>query len=104
MSSATLAAVRASISTPVWPVVRTRAVTPNPTVGTARVSLTVDAPQHVRADLLDALGRRVAVVLDGAVDSMRDLLIETRGLAPGVYVLRVAGDTFAGSRQITVAR
>ena len=80
------------------------AATPNPTTGDARVALAVDRPQHVRADLVDALGRRVAVVFDGAVEAPRDLVVSTHGLAPGVYVLRVAGDTFAASRRITVAR
>lgn len=77
---------------------------PNPASGTTRVALSVDAPQHVRAELFDALGRRVAVVLDATVDASRDLTVDVQGLAPGVYLLRVSGDTFAASRQITVAR
>ncbi len=85
-------------------IARLGAATPNPTTDVARVALSVDAPQHVRAELFDALGRRVALVLDGAVESSRDLLIDTHGLAPGIYVLRVTGDTFAASRQITVTR
>ena len=85
-------------------VARLGAATPNPSSGDARVSLAVDRPQHVRAEVFDALGRRVAVVLDAAVDAPRDVVVDTRGLAPGAYVLRVTGDTFAASRRLTVAR
>ncbi|HEX8299547.1 MAG TPA: T9SS type A sorting domain-containing protein [Rubricoccaceae bacterium] len=83
---------------------RLGAATPNPASDAARVALTVDQPQHIRAELYDALGRRVAVVLDATVDASRDLIVDTRGLAPGIYVLRVSGDTFAASQRVTVAR
>jgi hypothetical protein len=80
------------------------AVTPNPVTVAARVALTVDRPQHVRAELFDALGRSVGVVLDAVVHAPRDLVVDTHMLAPGVYVLRVSADTFAASRRVTVAR
>ena len=77
---------------------------PNPATTAARVALTVDRTQTVRADLFDALGRRVAVVFAGTVEAERDLSVDTRGLAPGLYVLRVVGETFAESRELTVTR
>ncbi|HEX8385454.1 MAG TPA: T9SS type A sorting domain-containing protein, partial [Rubricoccaceae bacterium] len=85
-------------------VARLGAARPNPATSGARFALTVDRAQRVRADLFDALGRQVAQVFDGAVEDERDLVLDTRGLAPGVYVLRVLGDTFAESREVTVVR
>ena len=77
---------------------------PNPASSAARVALTVDGAQPVRADLFDALGRRVAVVLDATVEAQQDLVVQTAGLAPGLYVLRVVGESFVETRTITVSR
>ena len=59
------------------------APSPNPASGQARVTLSVDQPQRVRADLFDALGRRVAVVLDASVDARRDPVGGRRGSGAG---------------------
>ena len=82
------------------------AVRPNPTVGVARASLVLDATERVRATVSDALGRTVREILDGelAGGASHELTIETAGLAPGVYVLRVEGETFAASQRLTVVR
>ena len=77
---------------------------PNPATRAARLALRVERPQTVRADLFDALGRQVATVFDGLVEGERDVVVDTRGLAPGLYVLRVAGETFLESRTVTVSR
>ncbi len=80
---------------------------PNPTAGgLARLALRVDAAQTVRAVVLDALGRQVAVVFDAPVGAGAevDLAVNTSRLAPGTYVVRIVGDTFAESRRLTVAR
>lgn len=77
---------------------------PNPAARAARLALSVDRAQTVRADLFDALGRQVAVVLDATVDAPQDLVVPTAGLAPGLYVLRVVGETFVETRTLTVAR
>jgi hypothetical protein len=85
-------------------VARLSAPRPNPASAGTRLALMVERTQPVRADLFDALGRHVAVVFDGAVEAERDLIVDTRSLAPGLYVLRVVGDTFVTSREVTVAR
>ncbi len=77
---------------------------PNPASGRAVLTLTLDAPQHVRATVLDALGRTVAVVLDAEASGETRLDVDTARLAPGVYVVRVAGEAFAETRQLTVVR
>jgi hypothetical protein len=77
---------------------------PNPTTARAALSLSVDAPQHVRATVYDALGRAVAVVLDAEVAASAEVSVDASGLAPGVYVVRVEGESFAFARRFTVTR
>ena len=77
---------------------------PNPTTGTAALTLTLDHPQHVRAVVLDALGREVAVLHDGEAAGVVALSVDGRRFAPGVYVVRVAGATETLVRRVTVAR
>ena len=84
---------------------RVLAPRPNPSRTTAEVSVEVDAPQHVRATLVDALGRRVAVLHDAATPAgTLTLRTSVAGLAPGVYVLRVEGATAVVTRAVTVVR
>ena len=79
------------------------AVAPNPVLGTARVTLAPSA-EPVTVALLDARGREVRRVYSGplaggAVD------LDARGLAPGVYVLRLSREGGAvETRRVVVAR
>ena len=77
---------------------------PNPAATRATLTLAVDAPQHARATVVDALGRTVAVAFDGLAAGATQIRVDTSRLAPGVYVVRVAGETFADARRLTVAR
>ena len=87
------------------PELRIGTVYPNPTRGTARLSVEVDASQRVQISVYDALGRVVAVPLDAelAAGSER-LVLMPNGLAPGTYVVRVSGETFVETRRLAVAR
>lgn len=78
--------------------------TPNPSTITTRVRVAVPAPEGIRAELFDALGRRVAVVFDGTVAAEATLAVDVAGLAPGAYVLRVVGSSFSATRAVTVVR
>ncbi len=82
------------------------ALYPNPAAGRAAIELRVDAPQTVRATVVDALGRTVATVFEGALSAgqSQTLSVETAGLAPGVYAVRVQGATFTETRRLVVAR
>ena len=62
--------------------------------------------QHVRAEVYDALGRRVAVLHDGpvAADAEQALRLEGRGLAAGSYVVVFTGETFTASRQVQLVK
>ncbi|MEM6327042.1 MAG: zinc-dependent metalloprotease [Bacteroidota bacterium] len=79
---------------------------PNPARGTARAQIGVPTTQAVDVSLYDALGRRVRTVFAGALAAadLQVVEIETAGLAPGVYVLRLVGETGAVTRALTLAR
>ena len=81
------------------------AVYPNPTRGRATVTLALEAPAEVRADVFDALGRRVASVEAGEVQpGFRSLSLDLAAMPPGVYVVRVAAGGAVQTRRLTVVR
>ena len=77
---------------------------PNPSTGRAAMRVRVDRPQTVRVEAFDLLGRRVATLFDGAIETGQDVAIDASAFAPGVYVLRTTGETFSASHRFTVAR
>ncbi|MEM6286098.1 MAG: hypothetical protein AAF845_02950 [Bacteroidota bacterium] len=83
---------------------RLSAPTPNPASGAATLALVLDAPQRVRATLHDVLGRTVATVHDGPASGTLALAVEAGRLAPGLYLVRVAGERFAATQTLTVVR
>jgi hypothetical protein len=62
--------------------------------------------QTVRVEVLDALGRRVALLHDGplAAGAAHRLAFEGSGLPSGVYVVRVVGEGFGDARVLTLTR
>jgi hypothetical protein len=76
-------------------------VAPNPVARVARIQLPAPG-EAVRVEAFSLLGRRVALLHDGLAPEA--LLWDTRGLAPGVYVLRVASASGVESTRVTVAR
>jgi hypothetical protein len=85
------------------PAVAVGDVFPNPTAGGARLRLRAGG-ERVTATVYDAVGRAVAVLDEVLVAGETALDLPTAGLAPGVYVVRVAGETFVESRRLTVVR
>lgn len=77
---------------------------PNPTSGTASLTLSVAEPEAVRAVVLDATGREVAVVFDGTAAGTVTLRVATTGLPAGIYIVRVTGASFSAARHLSVAR
>ena len=71
-----------------------------------RFALRVSEGQHVRAEAFDALGRRVAVVFEGAAapGAPTPLVFDGSALPPGPYLVRVTGEAFTTSARVTVAR
>ena len=79
---------------------------PNPATATATVEVRADAAQRIVAEVYDTVGRRVGASVEralGAGESV-DLSLDVHGLSPGLYVVRVAGETFTQTRRITVVR
>lgn len=81
-------------------------VYPNPFNPQATFTLAVSRTQQVRADLFDTLGRRVATIFEGTVDAnvTQTMRIDGTGLASGAYVVRLSGETFVESTQISLLR
>ena len=79
---------------------------PNPSARTARVQFDLAAPARVRLEVFDALGRLVAVPVDGAVEpGERHADLDVSGWPPGAYVYRLSLDGRpAGSGRLVVAR
>jgi hypothetical protein len=81
---------------------------PNPIATGQRATIDVTAreAQAVTVAVYDMLGRRVAVLFDGAVaaSATERLRLPASGLASGVYVVRVVGERFSAARRVTVVR
>ena len=78
---------------------------PNPTAGRAEIAFALPAAADVRIDVFNALGQRVATVADGRFGAgAQAVSLDTRGLAAGVYVYRMAADGYVATRRMTVVR
>ena len=81
---------------------------PNPSSGTVRVSLALDAPSTAMLAVFDALGRQVAVLHEGAASGTVEASFDGHTLPAGVYVIRAvvrgANGTSVLTRTLTVAR
>ncbi|HVZ40277.1 MAG TPA: VWA domain-containing protein [Candidatus Kapabacteria bacterium] len=66
-------------------------VVPNPLHGEGEVRFTMPAGGHAAADVIDAEGRRVALLFDGVLgEGEHTLAIDLHGIANGHYFVRVA--------------
>ena len=80
-------------------------VGPNPMRSTANGVLTLREAQTVRAVVYDVLGREVAVVHDGAMETGKNTFsIDASRLGSGRYFLRVIGESFRDTKPFTVIR
>ncbi len=82
------------------------AASPNPFNGLTAFELIVDREQRVTVDVVDMLGRRVAVLFEGEVrPGLRyPFALDAAGLRAGVYVYRAIGETFNLSRRATLTQ
>ena len=68
-------------------------VFPNPATRRATVRFSVQEAATVRLTLIDALGRTVATLAEGAVaEGEHTAALDASGLAPGLYVVRLSVD------------
>lgn len=81
-------------------------VFPNPALGEVQAQYALGAPQTVTLELIDLLGRRVrSAELGRQTAGAHDVQIDTGGLRPGLYVLRLRGDAGAvATRRVVVMR
>ncbi|HEX9952526.1 MAG TPA: PQQ-binding-like beta-propeller repeat protein [Rubricoccaceae bacterium] len=78
---------------------------PNPARGVVRIGLTLGAAAHVRAVVVDALGREVAALHDGPLAAgAHAFTLDASRLAAGVYTVRTVAGTAAATRRLVVAR
>lgn len=81
------------------------APTPNPTRGSLRVPVTLDASGDAEVAVYDALGRRVAVLSDGPLAAgAHDFSMDASSLAPGLYIVRLRASDRVLTRRFTVVR
>jgi hypothetical protein len=81
------------------------APSPNPAHGAARFSLTLTRPQHVRVEVFDAVGRRVATLHEGALAAGETpFALDAAALPSGIYVVRASGDDFVETVRATVVQ
>jgi hypothetical protein len=81
------------------------AVSPNPIAAEAAVAVSLGGEQEdVTVEVLDVLGRRVAVLHDGPMAAGRSTLaMDARGLQAGVYVVRASGRDWQLTERVTVS-
>lgn len=88
-------ATPASIGVRVWP---------NPTGGPVTIELTQATPGEVTVTLLDTQGRVVQEIHRGGARDGQRFSVETAGLAPGAYVVRVTTAGGTATAGLAVAR
>ncbi len=79
-------------------------VGPNPTEGDATVRFTLAQSEAVAVSVYDVTGRLVATTSGTFAAGPVSTPVSTAGLAPGLYIVRVQGDTVQGTRTLTVTR
>jgi hypothetical protein len=78
---------------------------PNPAVTRTTLVLMLNVSRVVRVEVLDALGRRVAVLHDGILAAgTHPLSLDGARLPGGVYVVRAVGGGEVVARRVTVRR
>jgi hypothetical protein len=80
--------------------------TPNPASATFRFSVAIPTAQDVRIEIIDALGRRVAILHDGSLAGglSHSFSFDVSALPGGAYLLRAAGSETVATQRVTVTR
>jgi hypothetical protein len=81
-------------------------VSPHPVVGSSTFEIAVGSTEQVRVEVIDVRGRVVATLHDDVLPAnvRRQLILNSDGLAGGVYVVRVTGESFTSTRRVAVVR
>ena len=99
-------AVEVTVTPDLPGVYRLSAAYPNPFNPRTTFELEVARTQRVDVGLYDALGRRVAVLFEGAVEAGEVQKVEVDGsdLPSGLYLYRARGETFTATRPVTLLK
>jgi hypothetical protein len=81
-------------------------VYPVPMRSEATVQFAVDTAQHVRVEVYNMLGQRVRTLHEGPVDAHEQQTLQWpgRGLASGLYIVRLQGEHVQTTQRVTVVR
>ena len=73
---------------------------PNPFNPSTRFTLTIAREQHVRIDVYDVLGKRVATLFDNELDARYPhvFLLDGSNMAGGLYLIQATGQYFKATR------
>jgi hypothetical protein len=79
---------------------------PHPVVGTSTFEIAVGATEQVRVEVIDVRGRVVATLHDDILPAnvRRQVILNSDGLAGGVYVVRLTGESFTSTRRVAIVR
>lgn len=77
---------------------------PNPTTSGATVTFDVAEASEVTVEVLDLLGRRAAVLAQGAMPAGRHRAEVPRALAAGAYIVRMRAGAFEATARLAVVR
>ena len=78
---------------------------PNPVREGATISLEIKTPAMVSVNLYDILGRKVEKLYSGFLQSGETTISwDNRGLSTGCYFVRIRGEDFAATKQITIIK
>lgn len=81
------------------------APSPNPTSGTTAVDFELAEAAEVSVEVVDALGRRVALLQDGFAEAgTHRATLDTSSLPAGVYVVRLQAGAQQATHRLTVVR
>ncbi|GAF97616.1 unnamed protein product, partial [marine sediment metagenome] len=77
----------------------------NPVREGATISLEIKTPAMVSVNLYDILGRKVEKLYSGFLQSGETIISwDNRGLSTGCYFVRISGEDFAATKQITIIK
>ena len=77
---------------------------PNPVVQKSSVTVSLNSPGVINAELFDILGRKVKTMFDGYTRGQTVFSLEKENLPSGCYYVRVRGEGFSESKQITLLK
>ena len=85
---------------------RIEPVYPNPFSTHARLHIAVRHEQMVSVELYDVTGRRVQSLYAGTLtpNTIHAVLVSGSGVAAGVYLVRIKGETFLETQRVVVAK